>query len=49
MKHVYERDFKYTPVREMGPNYLRDRFIEIRKQQAAQPSNVKPIVRAKIK
>lgn len=35
MKHVYDKDFTYTPVSAQGEGYLREKFERIRKEQEA--------------
>lgn len=33
MKHVLDKDFKYTPVDDQGPDYLRRKFERIRRER----------------
>lgn len=33
MKSCLSKDFKYTPAKEQGPDYLKNKFERIRKQQ----------------
>jgi hypothetical protein len=33
MKSILSKDFKYTPAEKQGPDYLRERFKEIRERQ----------------
>ena len=34
MKSLLDKDFKYTPARATDANYLRDKFMAIRLEQA---------------
>lgn len=33
MKSLLNKDFQYTPVKAMGPDYLKRRFAAIRREQ----------------
>lgn len=33
MKSILSKDFKYTPAKDMSPDYLREKFKAIREQQ----------------
>jgi hypothetical protein len=35
MKSLLDGSFKYTPVRDQGPDYLRKKFEKIRREQQA--------------
>lgn len=47
MKHIFDGSFKYTPVKDQGPDYLRKKFERIKKEQQAAKketeAKVKPI------
>lgn len=49
MKSLLDGSFKYTPVKDQGPDYLKRKFDKIRKEQQAvkkeQEQKVKPIQR----
>lgn len=50
MKSCLDKDFQYvTAAKSKEPNYLREKFRLIREQRNLPASNVKPLIRVKIK
>lgn len=47
MKHVYDKDFVYVPVKNQDSDYLKRKFAKIKKEQQAAKketeAKVKPI------
>jgi hypothetical protein len=36
MKSVLDKSFRYTPVKDQGPDYLKRKFDKIRREQKAE-------------
>lgn len=50
MKSLLDREYKYdNAAKSREPNYLREKFRQIREQRNLPASNVKPLIRVKIK
>jgi hypothetical protein len=39
--NILDKRFKYTPVSEMGPDYLKNRFQQIREEQQKSAAQAK--------